>query len=1085
MPALAQSTFGEIRGTITDQTTSVVVDAKVTATNKDTAEKRQSSSDASGNYSFVNLVAGTYEIQVDKAGFAPAKTDNVRLRARDIARVDSTLAIAAVGQEIQVTEARQIISTELATIVDTRSNADIQNLSVGFRAGSTNTVYNAIAFAPGVQTNRATSGSPTLSIGGGMPFQATASVDGVSSINVRSNGINTEMFPSTDAVAEMKVSAISNNAEYAQAGDITVTSKSGTNQFHGGAYWYHQNGAFDARDFFANRIGAPFKISNDYGASLGGPIVKNKTFFFGDFESLKYRVQSVINNTVPPAAWRSGDLSSISTAIVNPATGVPYPNNQIPVTAAARTLLDGLFPLPTQAGNSIATTNYRLTSGAKNDNDQWDVKIDHVINEKHNVFARFSSKDITRSRPLDLLAKLGDERVTLDPRNFAFAHNYLMSANKVNEFRFGYANQSTVTSFGPGGQPFDGAALLKSAGITGIRPDLPAGAKMPDVGITGLTSASHGRESLVLTNTWQFADNFTWVKGRHSMKFGADIRRLRTTDITSFTTGDDMGEYRFDGFFTGNPVADFLIGLPHNTRVANTGKDVDGLTRHYGFFAQDDFRVNQRLTLNFGVRYELHPMFLDRALTTSQFDRAFPGGRVIIANEEARKFTAANFIASIGNTPVVTAAQAGLPETLRYNDYNNIAPRFGFAWRPFGERTVIRGGYGIYTATILGSVFYTITGIHVSDVRGFTNTSKTTPTVTLTAPFGGAGIAPVVGTADFRRATQFDGADPYSQQWNLTFERDLGWNTGFRVTYTGNRTIKMFSSPDLNQVAPNTVGYATAKLSRPYPNWNIIYTRDPNTGAWYNALTTEVNKRMSRGLMFQSSWTWAKNQSNAVGSNGSDFAAENGTVPTNRFNLGLDAGNMPTTRRHRFLTTFAYQIPVLASFNKGIGKRVLGGWELGGILLLQSGPFLTPTISSATDPSGTNTTQRANDRPDYAPGYAGNYGNLSGGQNVDQWFDRSAFAIPQSNIGRFGNVGPGQLVGPPTTSFSARIAKRIDITERFRLQLEAMAVNLTNTPNFGNPQLQVNRSDFGRVTSTIGVDNGGARTIQVGARILF
>ena len=608
---------------------------------------------------------------------------------------------------------------------------------------------------------------------------------------------------------------------------------------------------------------------------------------------------------------------------------------------------------------------------------------------------------------------------------------------------------------------------------------------MPAISISGLTGASHGRESTTLTNTWQFADNFTWVKNRHSMKFGTDIRRLRTTDITSFTSGDDLGNYSFDGFFTGNAFADFLVGLPHNTNLSNTGKDVDGLTHHYGFFAQDDFRVNQRLTLNFGIRYELHPMFFDRALTTSQFDRAYPGGRVIIANEEARKFTAPGFIASIGNTPILTAAQVGLPETLRYTDFNNFTPRFGFAWKPFGERTVIRGGYGIYTATILGSVFYTITGIHVSDVRGFTNTSKTSPNVTLAAPFGGSGVAPVVGSADFRRATQYDGADPYSQQWNLTFERDLGLGTGFRITYTGNRTIKLFSSPDLNQVPANKVGYAIAKLSRPYPNWNIVYSRDPNTGAWYNAFTTEVNKRMSKGLMFQTSYTWAKNQSNATGSNGTGFASENGTVPTDRFNRGLDYGNMPTTRRHRFLGTFAYRLPVPTSLDKGLGRRILGGWELSGILLLQSGPYLTPTISSATDPSGTNTTQRANDRPDYAPGYSGDYGNLSGPKSVDQWFDRNAFVIPQSNIGRFGYVGPGQLVGPPTSSFSVRVVKKIDITERVRLQLEGLAVNLTNTANFANPQLQVNRSDFGRITSTLGVDNGGARSIQVGARLQF
>jgi hypothetical protein len=514
---------------------------------------------------------------------------------------------------------------------------------------------------------------------------------------------------------------------------------------------------------------------------------------------------------------------------------------------------------------------------------------------------------------------------------------------------------------------------------------------------------------------------------------------------------------------------------------------VDGVTYHTGFYVQDDFRVNSRLTLNYGLRYEVHPMFFDNARTTSNFDRAFPGpgARVIIADEEARKFTAPSFIASIGNTPIVTAKEAGLPTTLRYTDYNNLAPRFGFAWRAFGDRTVIRGGYGIYTATVLGSVFYTITGIHVSDVRTFSNTiTNGTPAITLQRPFGGSATAPVVGNSDFRRGTQFDGADPYAQQWNLTVEHDLGWNTGFRMTYTGNRTVKMFSSPDLNQVRPNSIGFAAARPGRSYPNWNIVYVRDPNVQAWYNAFSTEIQKRFSNRLGFQTAYTWAKHTSNATGSNGSGFASENGTVPTDRYNLAMDYGNVASTRRHRFVATFAYDIPMPASFvSNAVSRRVLGGWQLSGILLLQTGPYLTPTIDARTDPSGTNTTQRATDRPDYT---GTSYGNLSSDlRTVDAWFDRTAFAIPGSNIGRFGNVGPGQLIGPGTQNLSTRIQKQIAVTERVQLQLEGAFTNVLNHANFGNPALSVSNTNFGRITSTQGAENGGSRTIQVGMRLKF
>lgn len=541
-------------------------------------------------------------------------------------------------------------------------------------------------------------------------------------------------------------------------------------------------------------------------------------------------------------------------------------------------------------------------------------------------------------------------------------------------------------------------------------------------------------------------------------------------------------------------MADYVLGIPNTTNLANTGRDVDGVTLHYGFYAQDDFKVNNKLTLNFGVRYEIHPMFYDNALTTTQFDRAFPGGRVVLANEEAKKFTAPTFLASIGNTPVVLAKDVGLPERLRKTDFNNFTPRFGFAYR-LNPKTVIRGGYGIFTSTILGSVFYTITGIHVSDVRTFPNAlgANGLPELVFPRPFR-SGLGAGGGRPDFRRATQFDGADPYTQQWSLTVERELPFRIGVRLSYTGSKAIKLFSSPDLNQVPANNIGYTAASVNRPYPNWQVVYTRDPNTQSFYNSGTAEVNKRYSNGLFFQSSWVWAHGTSNATGSNGGGFASENGSVPTDRFNLALDKGNLPGTRRHRFLTTATYDLP-FAKLARGnyFGKLLADGWQLSGILLWQSGLYLTPTTGDVTDPSGTALTTRATNRPDYT---GTNYGNLdSGVRSVDRWFDSSAFSVPgrvngvtlpnNGAIGRFGYVGPGSLVGPRTTVLSAKLLKRFNITERVYASLEGSASNLGNTPNFGNPVLNISNAQFGRITSTQGIENAGSRSLQVGLRLGF
>jgi len=1085
----AQSVYGEIRGTVTDPSGAVVSGVTVTATNTATGEGRKVSSDVAGNYAFVNLEAGTYEVAVEHTGFRKSVTQNVALRAREVARVDTRLEIAAAAAEVLVTSSRQVIATDIATIVDSRSHNDLEKAPINLRAGSTNTIFPAIALAPGVQTD---SGGGNLSLAGSMPFMATASVDGISIINVRSNGILAEMFPSVESIDELKVSSISNNAEFAQIGDVTATSRSGSNSLHGSAFWYHQNGAFDARDTFSTRA-APFKVSNDFGFQIGGPVVRNKTFFFGAFEGLRYRAQNQINIIVPPDSFRAGNLSSVSAAVRDPlASNAPFAGNIIPasrISSVSAGVLQNLYPRQNQPGDQIADPNFRLQRAAGNRNDQFDVRGDHVFNEQQNIMVRYSYKDITRLAPT-ALTPLGDDRNPEESRNLVAAHNYILRPNLVNEFRFGYANRPRKVDFGPEGASFDGPALVKTLGIQGLRPDPPKVASVPDFGITGFAGTAKSRGFTQLSRNWQFTDNVTWTKGRHTFKFGADIRRLRTTDNVSFFSGDDLGEYRFNGMFSGNAFADFLLGFPNRTRFANTGPDIDGNTWHQGYYAQDDWKVTSKLTLNYGVRYEYHPPFYDTTLQLANFDRDFAGGRVIVPNEASVALTAPGFRASIGNTPIITAAQAGIPDTLRYSDKNNWAPRIGFAYRPWSNRTVIRGGYGIYSVTILGSVFYSLVGIHTSDTRTFTNSLVGgVPALRFPNPFGsGVGVIGAVGSADFRRGNEFSGPDPYAQQWNLTVERDLGWNTGLRITYTGSHSLKLYHSPDLNQVRPNTAGYPVARNSRPYPNWAIVYSRDTGTSAKYNALMTEVQKRFSNGLFFQSSWAWSKNLTNATGSNSTGFAGENGSVPTDRFNLELDYGNMSPTRRHRWLTSFLYAFP----FGRGqrflsdahpLADAILGGWELGGIVIFQTGPFLTPITGGRTDPSGTNVDSRANDRPDYTGTALGNVPNSQ--RTITNWFDRTAFVTPPSNIGRFGLAGPGRLVGPGTSNFSASLRKKFRLREGVTLGLDGSFSNLFNHPNYAVPAQNLSAASFGRITSTQGAEQGGSRTIQVGLRLNF
>jgi hypothetical protein len=1084
----AQSTFGEIRGTVTDPTGAVIVGAAVSAKNTGTGDTRKVVTDSAGNYAVLNLEAGNYEVLIEHTGFQKLMAKGIELRAREVTRVDAKLELAGTATEVMVTGVAQVITTDQATIVDSKSSEQIQNLPVNFRAGSTNSVFYAIATAPGVQPSTA---GGEFSLAGSMPFMATASVDGISTISVRSNGLLVEMFPSADSISEIKVSSISNNAEFAQVGDVTTTTRGGTNAVRGALYWYHQNGAMDARDFFSIRQGAPFKISNDFGGTVSGPVIRNKTFFFGAYEGLRYRALSQIQGVTPPDSFRTGNLSSVTAQIRDPLNGQPFAGNIIPaarISPQSAKILELLYPRQTVPGNSISSNNFAMQLPAGNTNNQYDLRVDQTLTAKQSIFGRYSYKDVTTRTPATLPAR-GDSRENRTSQNIVVAHNYLLRPTLINEFRSGFSDQPRNVDFGPDGKSLDGPALVAAIGIQGLRSDLPKVASIPDVGITGYLGTGASRGFVQLSRTLQFTDNVSWTRGRHTFKFGADFRKLSYRDNISFFAGDDLGEYRFNGMFSGNAMADFLLGYPNRTRLANTGPDVRPHATHQGYFAQDDFKISAKLTINYGVRYEYHPPFTDPTLQIANFDRNYPGGRVIVPNAESVALTAPGFRASIGSTPVITAADAGLPESLRFSDKNNFMPRIGFAYRPFGNRTVIRGGYGIFTVTVLGNVSYSLVGIHTSDTRTFNNSLVNgAPQLSFPRPFDqGLGALTAVGNADFRRGNEFHVREPYAQQWNLTIERDLGWNTGLRLTYTGSHTIALYGSPDLNQVAANSLGYTVARLTRPFPNWAIVYSRDTGPSAKYNALQTEVQKRFSNSLSFQTSWVWAKNLSNSTGSDGTGFAGDSGSVPTDRFNLELDYGNVSTTRRHRWLTTFTYQLPGTSwkpsSFAGKAAKAGVAGWQFSGIGVIQTGQFLTPITGGTTDPSGTNVDARANDRPDYT---GTNYGNLPDGQRtINTWFDRSAFVTPRSNIGRFGMAGPGQLIGPQTRVFSAKLQKRFHLRESSYFQIEGAATNLFNHTNFGLPARNLSASTFGRITTTQSAEGAGPRNLQVGLRINF
>jgi len=973
-PAGAQSTFGTLVGTITDDTGGVLPGVTVVVSNANTGVQRTIVTDETGTYQAANLDAGRYVVTLTLASFAERKLD-VELLARQTVRVDARLRVAGAQERVEVVAASPVIQTERATIDSSKSGDEISRLALNFRATNNTSPIVVATLAQGVQQDR----GGNISVAGNLPFMTSFSVDGISTQRTRGGGPSRELFPSVESIEEFKVSAANNNPEFMQVTDITTTTRSGTNQLHGSGFWFLQDSKFSSVDRFAPRdaAGNPIKPkvkANSFGASAGGPIARNKTFFFAAFEGVRRPFETTLSQIVPPDAFRAGNLSSIATPLRNPFAGGTYANNQIPINASSEAILETLYQHQNQStGAATNRPNYIVNAPGDFTVNGLDLRVDQNFSAAQKLFGRLTMKNLETSGPTSNTPNYntiqGDPFNKVAVRQIALAHNLVAGSHLVNELRGGFSYTLETSGYPLAAK---GADLIRQYGFTNL-PPTPASGGIPSFEFSDTFIPTGGDKPRdVLSRTYQVSDAVTWIRGAHTFKSGVDVQRVEYKDQVTFFAGEDYGRYFFDGSFTGNAFADFLLGLPTFTSYAQNSPDVSPYATHFAAFVQDDWRPTPEVTINYGVRYDLRPPMKDRSNQLGNFDRDFPGGRVIVANTAQLAQVPPALKASLPNTPFVTAGEAGLPETLRFTDKNNVSPRVGVAWHP-SSRIAVRGGLGWYTVPLYGSVNYSLAGVVTSDVPVFQNAARSGGfAIQFPNVFPAALRAtPGAGTQDFRRANQFDLQDPRTIQWTASVDRDLGWNTGLRVSYVGSRTSDLVWSPDLNQVRANTLGYAAVRDTRPYRDWNVVTTRDNGPRARYHALGIELNKRFSQGLQLNASYTLARNQSDAGGAVPSSFAAENGATTLDRFRGDADFGDVAFTRRHRFVSTFLLALPFgrNRAVASGIGPALdllVGGWDVAGITLLQSGPFLTPFFGNA-DPSGTGTTVRgftSTQRPD-------------------------------------------------------------------------------------------------------------------------
>ena len=1159
--AIAQSTFGSILGTVHDSSGAVVEGAQVTLVNAGTSSSRILVSDSTGSFGFKNIDVGSYTLTVGATGFEKESLPEIELTARETRRLDVVLKPGSENQTVMVLDnPLPVITTDVSNLAETKSGAELVDLPVAIYSRSTGSTspISTLTTEAGVQTDD----SGELAVAGATAALLSVTVDGISSVGVEYSGPVNEMFPSFNSIEEIRVSESNNSAEFGGVADITTVSKAGTNHYHGGLFENHENTVFNSNDTFA--LSKPKIIMNDFGGTLGGPVQithvfngHDSTFFFVSYEGLRLPRETPIVLSVPSMDMRNGNINYYldqtycepdpadqcpnGYTVYNPDGSVLTNSNNGPtVTPSAITtnLLNVLMPAPNLGAPGAFANNYQINFPSPISSNQGDVRLDHTFSSRQTVFARFSYKNrqVTTAPSaactFTYCAEAGSplqgayNTPEID-EGMTFAHNFVFTPKLLNEFRGGYNAQHTSET-----QSYSTTNILSQTGLTVLQPDLEW-SEAPQVLINGFMSTGAGNPGVQRGQIVEALDNVSWSPAKHSFKFGADFKRITDHDDNVFGNLRS-GWYVFDGSssivqgsadqvnFAGEPYAGFLLGYPDYTEASSTNNPtMNGLGYSYGAFAQDDWKITPSLTLNLGIRYELHPPLKETHYNTATFlpsysasvDGQAVSGAVVVSNAQAEAAASSALLGAIAPTPLLTASEVGIPSGLRYTDKTDWGPRLGFAWQPYHSgKTVVRGGWGRFIESPLGFALVSGWAVHSSYVgtynQGYAD-DGVTPLLSFANPFNtSAGSS--TGTAGFYYAFPVHYHDPNVQQWNLTLEQDFGHSLGARFSYIGSHGQNLETMVDLNQVQPNPYGYSHPDESaqaatgacisddgtlvsdqRPYPCWSVIQSVSNLAESNYNSASVEVSRHSGKYITFDASYTYTRDLSNAGGATPNAFAVAGGSFLTNRFQPSLDYGNVIYDRRHRFLATYLCNLPFghgQAWLNDGSAlNRLVGDWQLAGVTILQSGPFLTP-YEQSVDPANTNIlTTIGQARPDQL----NTVSPYASQRNTTQWLNPNAFPYmnlqaPSGNgIGRFGNAPVGGVVGPGTANFSLSLLKNLSISEKSKFEFGLEAANVFNHRNYEPPNMQVDSSAFGSITALQTAEGAGPRSLELTGRINF
>ena len=1044
----SQTTTGTILGTVAGPDETLLPGVTLTIINEGTNARRAAVSDRTGNYQVTLLPPGGYRIEAELAGFNRAVRSGIRLQVNQKALVDIALEIGSVDFEVSVVADAPMIdavSAGIGTVIDNKKIVELPLNGRDFFQLST-LVTGA---APAAEGSQNTASGGAVSINGAREQANNFLLDGIDNNDLLINQI--VVPPSIDSIQEFKVQSSTYSAEFGRSagGQFNYVTKSGTNSWHGSVYQFHRNAVLDAKNFFDDpQREIPKFIRNQFGSTLGGPLKTDKLFIFGSYEGTTVRKAFTRVATVPPPAWRNGDFAGMLTGVNDPITGVDagqlfdprtgtaFPGNVIPSSMIdpAGTGILAFYPAPddpSAAGPSAAT----VSPVGRNTIHQVTVRADQPLGAEERLFYRYSFWDENRFNPFDPLqdpTNVPGFGSLVQSRGQSLAVGWTKAGGQglIDDFRFGFNRLR-----GRGLQENVGDDVSNRLGILGLRTD-PIAVGRPGVRL-GITDAliepnnlPQGRED----TTMQFNESLSWIRGRHSVKAGVGGRRIR---IDAFLDFISRGTFIFSGL-SGNPVADLLLGLPSLAQRMNPAVNTNHDLRTFAVngYLQDDWRVNDDLTLNLGVRYDFNRPVYEAQDRFSVPDLDNPDG---------------------GFIPVGTQ---GIPRAGYDADTNNVAPRLGVAWTPFGSSsTVVRGGYGVYNDTGILNV-----NIVPRYNPPFFSLDLVPNPASLTDAFSGAALP-----ANFVAGIDPDYRDGYYHQFSVGVQHEPAPHLLVDVGYVGSRGRNLQAGLDPNQGPPGgppvrnpAFGPALLITSR---GWSS-----------YDSLQIRVERRFANGLSFLSAYTWSRSRDN--GSAWLSFAGALPSSPQNSFDLDAEFGPSEFDSPHRWVLSYIWELPFGRGKPRlnggGLAAAILGNWELAGITTFQSGRPFTAYYGVSANFSGTSNGANGGfglDRPNQVGD------PVLPDPDPSLWFDPQAFAPPDNT---FGNVGRNTLRGAGIQNFDIALYKNLRLGEGKTIQLRLELFNAFNTPHFFLPVNDLTNANAGRV---LGAND--SRQVQLGLKFNY